>query len=323
MTVAFVFPGQGAQSVGLLHHLPQHPEVTRTIKEGSDVLGVDIAALDDAGALHSTVAVQPALLIAGVATARALIAEHVHPAAAAGMSIGAFGAAVACGTLSFADALPLVHLRGELMQAAFPSGYGLAAIEGLDEAHVEHIVEGIRTAGRPVYLSNINAPRQIVVAGLDAALDATTAQARQQGAHRAERLAISVPSHCPLLRPIADRLEQEMAKLSLQPPSLPYVSNRGARALYDAKAIREDLATSIAHPVRWYDALEVLRELGTNLFIEMPPGHVSTHLLAELSPGVGAVSIADRGLRHATALAARETEAALRARQAGPSGRIM
>ena len=97
-----------------------------------------------------------------------------------------------------------------------------------------------------------------------------------------------------------------MAKLSLQPPSIPYVSNRGARALYDAEAIREDLATSIAHPVRWYDALEVLRELGTNLFIEMPPGHVSTHLLAELFPGVGAVSIADQGLRHATGLAARE-----------------
>ena len=97
-----------------------------------------------------------------------------------------------------------------------------------------------------------------------------------------------------------------MAKLTLQPPSIPYVSNRGARVLYDAEAMREDLATSIAHPVRWYDALEVLRELGTTLFIEMPPGHVSTHLLAELFPGVGAVSIADQGLRHATALAGRQ-----------------
>ncbi len=123
MTIAFLFPGQGAQSEGLLHHLPQHAEVTRTIEEASDVLGVDIAGLDNSEALHSTAAVQPALLIAGVATARALMAEHVHPAAVAGMSIGAFGAAVTCGTLSFADALPLVRLRGELMQAAFPSGY--------------------------------------------------------------------------------------------------------------------------------------------------------------------------------------------------------
>ena len=306
MTAAFVFPGQGAQSAGLLHQLPQHPEVTRTIEEASEVLGIEIAALDNAEALHSTVAVQPALLIAGVATARALMSERVHPAAAAGMSIGAFGAAVACGTLSFADALPLVHLRGELMERDFPSGYGLAAIEGLDEVEVEGIAERIRTAASPVYVSNINAPRQIVVAGRDAALDTMIGEARQHGAHRAERLAVSVPSHCPLLQPIADRMARELAELSLQPPSIPYVSNRGARALYDAEAIREDLATSIAHPVRWYDALDVLRELGASVFIEMPPGHVSTHLLEEFFPGVRPISVADRGLHYATVLAARD-----------------
>jgi malonate decarboxylase epsilon subunit len=305
MTIAFLFPGQGAQSEGLLHHLPQHTEVTRTIEEASDVLGVDIAALDNSEALHSTAAVQLALLIAGVATARALMAENVHPAAVAGMSIGAFGAAVTCGTLSFTDAIPLVRLRGELMQAAFPSGYGLAAIVGLDEVHVEGIMERIRTAEFPVYISNINAPRQIVVAGSVAALDAVTAEARQQGARRAERLAVSVPSHCPLLQPVADRLEQLMAVVVLKPPSIPYVSNRGARPLYDAEAIRQDLATGVAHPVRWYDSLEVMQELGADVFIEMAPGHVSTHLVAELFPDVRAVSIADQGLRHATVVAAR------------------
>ena len=153
MTVAFLFPGQGSQSAGLLHHLPQHPEDTRTIHEASAVLGVSIGALDNAEALHSTAAVQQVLLIAGVATARALMAEQVHPIAVAGMSIGAFGAAVACGTLSFADALPLVRLRGELMEMAFPSGYGLAAIEGLDEVRLEGIVERTRTAELPVYIS--------------------------------------------------------------------------------------------------------------------------------------------------------------------------
>jgi malonate decarboxylase epsilon subunit len=305
VTIAFLFPGQGAQSEGLLHHLPQHAEVTRTIKEASDVLRFDVVALDSAESLRSTVVVQQALLIAGVATARALMAEHVQPAAVAGMSIGAFGAAVTCGTLSFDDALPLVRLRGELMQAAFPSGYGLAAIEGLDELEVEGIAERIRSKELPVYISNINAPLQIVVAGSNPALDAVTAQARQRGAHRAERLAVSVPSHCALLQPIADRLEQEMAALSLNPPSMPYVSNRGGRALFCAEAIREDLATSIAHPVRWYDALEVLRELGAQLFVEMVPGHVSTHLVAESFPGVSAVSIEDQGLRYATVVAAR------------------
>jgi len=126
------------------------------------------------------------------------------------------------------------------------------------------------------------------------------AESRRQGARRADRLTVSVPSHCPLLEPIADRLMQIMAKLTLRPPSTPYMSNRGGRALYDTEAIGRDLATSVAHPVRWYSALEVMRELGATVFIEMAPGDVSTHLVGELLPGVRAVSIADHGLRYAT-----------------------
>ena len=306
MTVAFLFPGQGAQRAGLLRHLPQHSEVTQTIGEAGAVLGLDLAALDTAQALHSTVAVQLELLVAGVATARALVAEGVIPSAVAGMSVGAFGAAVACGTLAFADALRLVRLRAELMQAAFPSGYGLAAILGLDEVAVQRLVEQVQTPERPVYVSNINAPRQIVVAGSDAALAALITLALQHGAPRADRLAVSVPSHCPLLQPVAERLVREMAPLPLRPPAMPYVSNRGGRALYDADSIREDLATNVAHPVRWYDALEVLGELGASLFLELAPGHVSTHLVAQLLPGVRAVSITDRGLRYAAVVAARD-----------------
>jgi malonate decarboxylase epsilon subunit len=183
------------------------------------------------------------------------------------------------------------------MQAAFPSGYGLAFIEGLDEIRVGNLVEQIRTTGSPVYVSNINAPRQIVIAGSDAALADVIEQALQHGARRAERLAVTVPSHCPLLQPVADRLEKAMSTLPLRPPAVPYMSNRGGRALYDADAIREDLATSVAHPVRWFDALEVLHELGTNLFIEMAPGHVSTNLVAESIPGVRAISIAEEIFR--------------------------
>ena len=306
MTVAFLFPGQGAQSKGLLHQLPQHAEVSRTIAEASEVLGLDLGALDNAQALQLTAAVQLGLLVAGVATARALVAEHVLPGAVAGMSVGAFGAAVACGALSFADALRLVRLRGESMQAAFPSGYGLSAIVGLDEARVEGLVERIRTAERPVYISNINAPLQIVVAGSDSALSAVKTLAIQHGARRVDRLAVSVPSHCPLLQPVADHLTRAMAILPLRPPAIPYVSNRAGRALQDADAIREDLATNVAHPVRWYDTLEVMRELGATLFLEMAPGHVSSQLVAQLLPGVRAVSITDRGLRYAAVVAARE-----------------
>jgi malonate decarboxylase epsilon subunit len=311
MTVAFLFPGQGAQGEGLLHRLPQHAEVTRTRAEASAILGLDLGTLDNALAQHSTAAVQLGLLVAGVATARALMAEQVLPGAVAGMSVGAFGAAVACGTLSFADALRLVRLRGELMQAAFPSGYGLAALVGLDEVRVDSLVERVRTAERPVYVSNINAPRQIVVAGSDAALSAVTTLALQHGAGRVDRLAVSVPSHCPLLEPVAERLARALATLPLQPPEVPYVSNRGGRALWDADAIREDLATSVAHPVRWYDTLEVLRELGATLFLEMAPGHVSTQLVAQLLPGVRAVSITDQGLRSA-AFAARDNRSDFR-----------
>ena len=254
-------------------------------------------------------AVQIALLIASVATARALMAEHVHPVAVAGMSIGAFGAAVACGTLSFAEALPLVHLRGELMQTAFPSGFGLAAIEGLNEVQVEGIVERTRTAQAPVYISNINAPRQIVVAGSDPALAAVIAQARQQGARRAEPLRVSVPSHCPLLQPIAARLGEEMAKLSLQPPLLPYVSNRGGRPLRGAAAIRADLATSIAHPVRWSRVREAPVHAARPHFLHSPkPGgklstkgiHVSGQVLQRIDapktpPGGGQDRVAKAG----------------------------
>jgi malonate decarboxylase epsilon subunit len=306
VTIAFLLPGQGAQAAGVLHQLPQHAEVTRTIAEAGEVLGQDMNALGTERSLQSTAAVQLALLIAGVATARALIAEQVQPDAIAGMSVGAFGAAVTCGALAFADALRLVRMRGELMQAAFPSGYGLTAIVGLDEARVERLVSQVRTAERPVYVSNINAPQQIVIAGIDAALSAVAALATQQGARQVERLAIGVPSHCPLLQPVADHLAQALNAMPLRTPAIPYVSNRGGRALRDAGAIREDLATSVAHPVRWYDALEVLRELGTSLFLEMPPGHVSTQILTKTMPEVSAYSLMDRGLRFAAVVAARE-----------------
>jgi malonate decarboxylase epsilon subunit len=305
MTVAFLFPGQGAQTEGMIQHLPKHPVIARTIDEASNILSLDMQTLDTAKALASTSSVQLALFIAGVSTARALMADQVQPDAAAGMSIGAFGAAVICGILSFADALPIVRLRGELMETAFPSGYGLTVIEGLDEMQLERIVDRIRSASFPVYISNLNAPQQIVIAGSDAALDAAAAQARDAGARRTTRLSVSVPSHCPLLQPVADRLTEAMARLTLRPPTIPYLSNRGARVLDDAESIRADLATGVAHPVRWYDILEVLRELGANIFMEMIPGHVSTHLVAELFPDVTAVSIADQGLGYASFAAAR------------------
>ena len=171
---------------------------------------------------------------------------------------------------------------------------------------------GSTTSGTPAASTAAGSPAAPAIAKpfsierTDPALDAVIAQVRQQGARRAEHLAVSVPSHCPLLLPVANRLAQALARLNLRPPALPYMSNRGGRALHDAEEIRQDLAISVAHPVRWYDALEVMRELGATLFIEMTPGHVSTHLVTELFPGTRAVSITDQGLHYATVVATRE-----------------
>ena len=306
MSVAFLFPGQGAQSEGMLQRLPQHAEITRTLTEASKVLDLEVNMLDNSLSLQSTDTVQLALLIAGVATARALLAEEVVPAAVAGMSVGAFSAAVVCETLSFDDALRLVRLRGKLMQTAFPDDYGLAALVGLNELQVESLLKQIQTDQCPIYVSNVNAPQQIVVAGSDVALSSLANLATQQGSCQVHRLAISVPSHCPLLQPVADRLVQEMAKLPLRQPTIPYISNRGGRVLQNADAIRDDLATNVAHPVRWYDTLAVLQELGTILFLEMPPGHVSTQLVTQFFPNIHTVAISDQGLHYATVVAARE-----------------
>lgn len=299
MNVAFVFPGQGAQTEGFLHRLPKHDEITKTLEEAGHILGLDVLSLDGPNELACTALVQQALVIAGVASARALLAERITPLAVAGMSIGAFGAAVACRALAFDDALRIARLRGERMEAAFAKGYGLAAIEGLDENRVDRLAHDVSTPAQPVAVSNVNAPRQIVVAGSDSALATLMIRARANGAYRAERLDVAVPSHTSLLQPVAEELRRAFAGIPLRAPSVPYVSNRGGRALYDAASIRDDLVESVAHRVRWYDALEIMRELGATTFFEMPPGHVSTHLVANLIPDVKAISVADRGLPRA------------------------
>jgi malonate decarboxylase epsilon subunit len=235
--------------------------------------------LDSEAALTSTVAVQLSLLIAGVAIARALSEEALAIDSTAGLSIGAFSAAVACGALQFGDALRLVKLRGECMEQAFPRGYGMAAIDGLDERQVIEVVKRAGGADAELYIANINAPRQIVMSGADRSLTAASAIAREIGARRAERLAVSVPSHCPLLNAVADRLAAAIKTVAFAEPRMAYVDNRRARVHYDAAGIKEDLINNVAHTVRWHDSVTVLYELGVRLFIEPPPGDVLSRLV--------------------------------------------
>ena len=305
MNVAFLFPGQGSQAPGMLHALPDHPSIARTLDEVSEALGVNVLELDSPAALRSTVSVQLALLASGVSVACALIAEGVEPEAVAGMSAGAYAAAVTAGVLNLADGVRLMKQRAERMVELYPKEYGLAAIVGLTERQVSALVEEAYTAQNPVYVGNINAPRQIVIAGSNEGMNKVLEAARKSGARKAVRLDVSEPSHCPLLQPVADTLTNSLQALRLHEPKLIYVGNVTGRALRTEEAISEDLATNIAHGVRWYDATTVLTELGCGLFLEMPPGHVLTELGREAFSDVRTLAVGETSFTHALLVAAK------------------
>ncbi|MEB2621913.1 malonate decarboxylase subunit epsilon [Pseudomonas sp. YuFO8] len=270
MSSLLVFPGQGAQRPGMLKGLPRE-----TLSEASDVLGEDVRLLDSAQALQSTRAVQLCLLIVGVAAARQLSLPTDY---VAGLSIGAYPAAVVAGALAFSDALHLVSLRGELMQQAYPQGYGMTAIIGLDLAVVEGLLAQVHSVETPVYLANINADNQVVIAGSDAAMKALAELAKARGAGMAKRLAVSVPSHCPLLDAPAQTLAAAFANVKLQTPKIGYLSGSRARPVIKVDALRDDLAFNMCRVVDWRGTVQSAYERGVRLQIELPPGAVLTGL---------------------------------------------
>ncbi len=280
MSVLFTFPGQGAQRAGMLHALPDDPQVRRTLDDTGDVLGQDPLALDEPAALASTCSVQLCLLIAGVAMARALIARGARPAMVAGFSIGAYAAAVVAGALAYPDAVRLVALRGKLMEDAYPHGYGMAAIVGLDRNQLEPFIAQAHSPLTPVYLANLNAPRQLVIAGADAALEVVMQLAIEHGATKAERLAVSVPSHCPLFDAAAEEMATAIQGVTLQRPSIAYLSSNAARTLWEPARIADDLASNMARQVHWSETVRLAWERGARLALEMPPGSVLTKLTA-------------------------------------------
>lgn len=291
METALLFPGQGSQKPGMLHALVDDPAVHETLDEISDVLGSDVRLLDSPEALQSTVAVQIALVGASVATARALQRNGLNCSAVAGMSAGAFSAAVIAEAISLSDAVRLVRSRAEQMEHLYPTGYGLAAIVGLTERQVSDLVVSVHSDEFPVFVGNINAPRQIVIAGCVEGMQLVLAKARAQGARKAELLDVSVPSHCPLLASVADSLRTQIASMKIERPKVTYIANVNARAVYTASGVAKDLADSIAHGVRWHDATTVAQELGCDLFLELPPGHALTDLANENITGVSAYAV--------------------------------
>jgi len=275
VSTLWAFPGQGAQQPGMLHALPEAPVVQVCIEQASAALNEDVRLLDSPEALQATRAVQLCLLIAGVAASRLLSERGHRPDYVAGLSIGAYAAAVVAGALDYADAVRLVALRGELMQRAYPDGYGMTAILGLDQSSVERL---LGEADGPVYLANINAETQLVIAGSEAAMAAVAERARALGAGAAKRLAMSVPSHCELLDAPARELAAAFATVELRTPQVRYLSSSSARLIRDPEALRDDLACNMSRVVDWQATLVTAYERGVGLHLELPPGGVLTGL---------------------------------------------
>lgn len=293
MKILFTFPGQGAQYPGMLQNLPG-----TELAQAREVLGADTDKLDFPAALQHTGAVQLALLIAGVAWARELERHGVSPDIVSGLSIGAWPAAVIAGVMDFTDALEMVTLRGDLMEQAWPHGYGLTAIMGLMLSQVEKLV-----AGSGTYIANLNAETQIVIAGADEAMTNVAKRALEKGANKAHRLAISVPSHCELLAEPAKKLMEAFSHVPLSRPRCAYLSGSTGRVLWQPERIANDLAMNMARTVRWQEAIISANEREARLAIEMPPGGTLTGLMRQATWEGESVSLELSGMDVAVHLA--------------------
>jgi malonate decarboxylase epsilon subunit len=297
---AFLFPGQGSQAAGLLATLREREArrdaVEETFAEAERVLGFPLREIDSDSALQSTTAVQLSTLIAGVAYTRLLRLEGAQPDAVAGLSVGAFTAAVASGALPFNQALRLVRLRGETMERAFgKAGYGMAAILGSSEAAVQRMVQRLAPDGVTLHLASINSSTEIVIAGRDDALSDATLEAERSGA-RVRRLHMNVPSHGALLDGVSQRLREALSTVPLERPTVPYISNHRARAVHEGNEIAEDLILNVSRTVRWHESVVLLYELGTRLYVELPPGRALSNLARSEFSLARAVAAADTGL---------------------------
>jgi [acyl-carrier-protein] S-malonyltransferase len=285
---AFVFPGQGSQSVGMLDAWGDHPAVLSTLQEASAALGEDVGRLIHDGPkeqLDLTTNTQPVMLAAGIAAYRAWRAEGgAAPAAVAGHSLGEYAALVAAGVLTLADALPLVRLRARAMQEAVPVGAGaMAAILGLDAQAVREGCQAAAAAsGEVVEAVNFNDPKQTVIAGRKAGMDKACEMLKAAGAKRALLLAVSAPFHSNLMKPAAERLRAALEEVTLHAPAVPVVNNVDVATPVDADAIRDALVRQAAGPVRWVEVVQSLKARGMTHVIECGPGKVLSGMVKRI-----------------------------------------
>lgn len=298
MKIAYVFPGQGSQAVGMLRELAQqHAEVRATFEIASTTLGFDLWELVSQGPeerLNQTQNTQPAMLTAGIAVWRAWRAQNGPDGAyVAGHSLGEYTALVCAGAIEFADAVKLVADRARFMQEAVPAGEGaMAAILGLDDAAVRALCAQA-AQGDVLDAVNYNAPSQVVIAGAASAVARAVAQAKDAGAKRALPLPVSVPAHSRLMQPAATRLAERLQTVAWRAPRVPVLHNVHARPEPDAVALPALLAHQVASPVRWVDTVTAMAQAGVTHVIELGPGKVLTGLNKRIAPQVECLAVSD------------------------------
>lgn len=298
MTKAIVFPGQGSQSVGMLADLYEaHDVVKQTFSEASDALGYDLWALvseDAEGKLSQTEFTQPALLTASVAVWRAYIAKGGDkPEFLAGHSLGEYSALVCASIIKLTDAVKLVELRGQFMQQAVPAGTGaMAAIIGLDDDSIKAACEQAAD-GQVVSPVNFNSPGQIVIAGNKEAVERAMVLCKEAGAKRALPLPVSVPSHCALMQPAADKLAEQLNNIEFNNSEIKVVNNVDVKVEDDAEAIKQALVRQLYSPVRWTETIEFLAAEGVTESYEFGPGKVLSGLVKRIDKSVSCASVGD------------------------------
>ncbi len=295
--IAFIFPGQGAQYVGMGKDIYQrHPAAADLLDQAAEVLGDGLLRIMFSGPaeeLQKTEYTQPAILAASLAAFRVLEQAGLRAGAVAGLSLGEYSALVAAGSLAFTDALPLVQKRGRLMQEAVPLGQGsMAAIMGLGREEIERICREASSRG-VVSPSNYNCPGQIVVSGRAEAVERAAALARAAGAKKVVQLKVSAPFHCALMAPVEAMLERELAQLDLHPPSIPVVLNVTAAVQTDPSEIKASLVKQVSSPILWEQSMRTLLDKGFDTFIEPGPGKVLTRFIKQIDATVYAAGVED------------------------------
>lgn len=292
---AVVFPGQGSQSVGMFASFMDNEIVAKTYEEANAALGYDLKAVTLNGPeseLNKTEVTQPAILAASVAAYRVLTDKAGLPAAAAGHSLGEYSALVAAGALDFADALRLVRLRGQAMQDAVPAGTGaMAAVLGLDDDVVKAVCKEASQGADAVWAANFNSQGQVVVSGTKAAVDRSIPLFTDKGAKRVVPLAVSAPSHCPLMQPAADKLAAALNEIKVKEAAIPVYCNAFAKPITHREDIIHALVLQLTGPVRWVETVQALKADGIEVLVEAGPGKVLCGLNRRIERSLGAANV--------------------------------